>query len=130
MKYFSVLSIGIFSLSIWTLFFAIFNHNSEPEFQVETSVVEEMDTSNEEADIEDDELIEDDEEEEIEDEQENVDSEPLEEESEITQVVEVEEIPESLEARASSRYNDILYDFEKDNPISVDDLLQVLALNE
>jgi|GEM_PF-5427064 len=119
MKYFSVLSIGIFSLSIWTLFFAIFNQSNEPEFQVETSAVEEMDTSNEEA-----------EEKKVEDEQENVDSGPLEEESEITQVVEVEEIPESLEARASSRYNDILYDFEKDNPISVDDLLQVLALNE
>lgn len=32
-------------------------------------------------------------------------------------------------AQASSRYNDILYDFEKDNPISVDDLLQILLSN-
>lgn len=48
----------------------------------------------------------------------------------VSQIDNQERAPESIEERASSRFNhDILYDFEVKGPISVDALLTALDLN-
>lgn len=132
MRAISIFSIAFLSLSIWSLFFAVSHLKSENQLEAEVTS----------------EVIQDINQEDLEEEKISIDksedsAEQDEQESDETVIVkqtpenielpvfteEDEEKPTTIVALASSRYNDILYDFEKDNPISVDDLLQILLSN-
>ncbi|GAA4072812.1 hypothetical protein [Amphibacillus indicireducens] len=130
MRVISIFSIAFLTLSIWSLFFAVSHLKSES--QVELEITQEVDEDTKESEQEE---LEQHDAEKVEDEDDHdlVESSEVETAEQSTEKVEssrVEEKPTTLIAQASSRYNDILYDFEKDHPISVDDLLQALALNE
>ena len=126
MRAISIFSIAFLTLSVWSLFFAVSHLKSENQLEVEvvSEVIEEIDQE----DLEDKKISTD----KLEDltdldEQETVEIVTAEEPTQITESPTViEEKPTTLISRASSRYNDILYDYERDHPISVDDLLQVL----
>jgi len=125
MRVISLFSIAFLTLSIWSLFFAVSHLKSES--QVEIGITQEIEEDIKENEQQDAEKVKE------EDRLDLADSNKAEIAEQSTEKVEssrVEEKPTTLVAQASSRYNDILYDFEKDHPISVDDLLQVLALNE
>lgn len=130
MRVISIFSVAFLTLSIWSLFFAVSHLKSES--QVELEVAEEMDEETEESEQQDLELhvAEKVEDEDHHDQIESSEVEVAEQSTEKVESLRVEEKPTTLVAQASSRYNDILYDFEKDHPISVDDLLQALALKE
>ena len=118
-------------MSVWGLFLIVFNYNQEPEFEVESALTEELPENEEEKQDEvASDIVEEVEPNEVEeDDQLIIESDQLEETTEIVQLIEEENRPETLTEMASSPYNDILYDYEKDYPISVDDLLEVLTLN-
>lgn len=137
MRIVSIFSIGLLSLSVWGLFFAVFLLDDEPNVETELYVEEEQ--------IEEEQIEEEQEQtskvamgETQFDEEDSENSEVAVEVEEVTEIIEREDsestpstemIPETLEERASSRFNDILYDFEKDHPVSVDDLLYLVNLN-
>lgn len=124
-KVLSIFSIVFLTLSIWSLFFAVSHLKSES--QVEIEITQENDEDTIESEQEDAEKAKEEERLDLED---SNKTEIAEQSTEKVASPRVEEKPTTLVAQASSRYNDILYDYEKDHPISVDDLLQVLALNE
>lgn len=129
MRALSIFSIAFLTLSVWSLFFAVSHIKSENHIELEmaSEVIEEIDQEasgnakistdkpEDSAELDEQEAVE------------------IAVAIETTQATEstaiIEEKPTSLISQASSRYNDILYDFEKDHPISVDDLLEVLILN-
>lgn len=129
MRAISIFSLAFLTLSVWSLFFAVSHLKSENQLEVEvvSEVIEDIDQE----DLEDKKISTD----KLEDltdldEQETVEIVTAEEPTQITESPTViEEKPTTLISRASSRYNDILYDFERDHPISVDDLLQVLLFD-
>lgn len=129
MRAISIFSIAFLTLSVWSLFFAVSHLKSENQLEVEvvSEVIEDIDQE----DLEDEEVSADKLEDLAElDEQEAIEIVVAEESTQVTESPTViEEKPTTLIGLASSRYNDILYDFEKDHPISVDDLLQALMLN-
>ena len=129
MRAISIFSIAFLTLSVWSLFFAVSHLKSENQLEVEvvSEVIEDIDQEasgnvkistdkpEDSAEL---------------DEQEAVEIAVAIETTQPTELTAIiEEKPTSLISQASSRYNDILYDFEKDHPISVDDLLEVLILN-
>lgn len=129
MRAISIFSIAFLTLSVWSLFFAVSHLKSEnqPKLEVVSEVIDEIDQEDLEVEKIDADILEDS----VElDEQEAVDVVVAEETTEATESPTViEEKPTTLISRASSRYNDILYDYERDHPISVDDLLQVLLFD-
>lgn len=130
MRVFSVFSISLLSLSVWGLFLTLYN-TGQPDVQVGLDPIEDQYEITQEEQVEEPPQTSDTTELDQDQDLGETESEPeqAEDESVVTQVIEDEEIPMTLEARASSRYNDILYDYEKDHPISVDDLLYLLNVN-
>lgn len=133
MRKVSLFSISILSLSIWGLFFTIFllSDNSVHETEIDAK-----DIQIENKQIEDSKLIvkHSQAEEKARNYETSVKDEAtseveIQETSESESVPATETVPKTLEERASSHYNDILYDFEKEHPISIDDLLDLVSLN-
>ncbi|WP_440896111.1 hypothetical protein ACS127_16505 [Amphibacillus sp. Q70] len=124
MRIVSIFSIGLLSLSVWGLFFAVFLLDDEPNTEAELYVEEPIEEEQEE-----DNLVATSE---TQFDEENIENnEIVEEVEELAEIIEQEDteperVPETLEEKASSRFNDILYDFEKDHPVSVDDLLSLI----
>ncbi|WP_017473412.1 hypothetical protein [Amphibacillus jilinensis] len=126
MKFVSIFSMSILTLSIWGLFFTLFFVELDPIYQAQPNVDEQRELGAEvSGKLSRFEQVEQDEE-----------ASRLEAEQDETEQLETvsntnteEEPPSSLVERASSPYNDILYEFEKDSPVSVDALLGALDLN-
>lgn len=116
---------SILTLSIWGLFFTLFFVDLDPVYQVQPNVDEQRKLGAEvSGELSRFEQVEQDEASSLEAEQDE--AEQLET---VSNIATEEEPPSSLVERASSPYNDILYEFEKDSPVSVDELLGALDLN-
>ncbi|MGM0523714.1 MAG: hypothetical protein ACQER2_06705 [Bacillota bacterium] len=117
MKVFSIISMVIFTLTIWGAFGAIYVMQQTPTYNfrdVEALVVPEY--TEYVASIKRFEMIE-----------QPVTDEPT---NDATNEETTNETPDNIYEQASSPTNDILYSFEKDQPVSVDQLLIALGINE
>lgn len=112
---------AVLTISVWALFFTVFFLNDEPVYPVASSpqTVSALKTEAS-ATLKRFEAVE-----KVSEEQENQYA-VVEEKPQAVQQPEAE----TLEERASSPYNDILYDFERDDPISIDELLFNLGIND
>lgn len=132
MRVISVFSIAILAVSIWSLFFTIFHLNNENQQDTIATeeITEEIQELNEEEALDEREKIEQEVKSKVEELVQTNDQAKKSVDKVTHSTQTTENKPEDLVARASSPYNDILYDFEKDNPVSVDDLLDLLSLVE
>jgi hypothetical protein len=117
MKLFSIISMVIFTLTIWGAFGVIYMVQQTPTFtysDVGTSDVPEY--TEYVASMKRFEVI-----------KEHITDEPI---NDVTNEKTTNERPDNIYEQASSPTNDILYSFEKDQPVSVDQLLIALGISE
>ncbi|GEM00678.1 hypothetical protein SAMN05421839_101224 [Halolactibacillus halophilus] len=113
MKVFSIISMVIFNLTIWGAFGAIYVVQQTPTFSFREVEAPSVPVHTEYiASIKRFELIE----------------QPA--TNKLTNDESTNERPDNIYEQASSPTNDILYSFEKDQPVSVDQLLTALGISE
>ncbi|SDB94288.1 hypothetical protein SAMN05421734_10349 [Pelagirhabdus alkalitolerans] len=128
MKIVSIISMVALTLSVWGLFFAITIVDQSPsEYEVNAGLDEDR-MAERERDANDYQPVVLDEENSDDNDVSEAVSENSDEEIEEDEPVVDEEVSLSVEERASSPYNDILYDFERSNPVSIDELLSALDI--
>lgn len=117
MKVFSIISMVIFTLTIWGAFGAIYVTQQTPTFSFREVEALSVPTYTEYiASIKRFEIVE-----------QPVIDEPT---NDVTNEETTNETPDNIYEQASSPTNDILYSFEKDQPVSVDQLLIALGISE